>query len=58
MSENLIEVLDAVGEKLKENKNTIYFQSMQIAELKKALESAEKTIKELTKPHREGDCNE
>lgn len=49
MSENnLIEVLDAIGEKLKELKNEIYFKDIQIAELKEALDSAEKQIIQLS----------
>lgn len=44
---NLIEVLDAIGGKLKEQKNTIYFNELQIADLKKSLEAAEKEIESL-----------
>lgn len=45
MNENyLIEVLDAIGEKLQEQKKEIYFKDLQIADLKKALEEAEKEI--------------
>ena len=48
MNENyLIEVLDAIGEKLKEQKKEIYFKDLQIADLKKALEEAEKEITSL-----------
>ena len=48
MNENyLIEVLDAIGEKLQEQKKEIYFKDLQIADLKKALEEAEKEIESL-----------
>lgn len=52
MNENyLIEVLDAIGEKLKEQKKEIYFKDLQIADLKKALEEAEKEIESLKSPN-------
>ena len=48
MNENyLIEVLDAIGEKLQEQKKEIFFKDLQIADLKKALEEAEKEIESL-----------
>lgn len=52
MNENyLIEVLDAIGEKLQEQKKEIYFKDLQIADLKKALEEAEKEIESLKSPN-------